>query len=171
MEFADGDGGMHAGSCPNRGESPPMSTTTRSLVLVNYFPDRPDFTQACKYNSAPLMSMVSTCYAAAGKRWPNFIAVDFYKVILWDSGMQLTSMKCYTEHVLRLPSISCRKITSAVKSLLSLSHSNGQLFLQRSDGGGAPEVTDTANGQLVCGCGSIKYCKVSPEKYNFQYSF
>lgn len=80
MEMTDGDGGMQAGLCLSRGESPPMNTTTRSLVLINYFPDRPDLTQACKYNSAPLMSMVNTCREAAGKRWPNFIAVDFYKV-------------------------------------------------------------------------------------------
>ncbi|KAJ0076576.1 hypothetical protein Patl1_35535 [Pistacia atlantica] len=79
VDTADGNGGMVAGSCPNRAESPPMNTQLRSLVLVNYFPDRPDFAQACKYNSAPLMSMLNTCYEAAGKRWPNFIAVDFYK--------------------------------------------------------------------------------------------
>ncbi|PPD75799.1 hypothetical protein GOBAR_DD27268 [Gossypium barbadense] len=75
----DGDGGMVSGSCPNRAESPVMNTKSRSLVLVNYFPDRPDITQACKHNSAPLISMVKTCYTAAGNRWPNFIAVDFYK--------------------------------------------------------------------------------------------
>ncbi|PKI33520.1 hypothetical protein CRG98_046076 [Punica granatum] len=60
VENQYGDGGMQAGLCPNRGESPPMNATTRSLVLMNYFPDRPDLTQACKYNSAPLMSMAKT---------------------------------------------------------------------------------------------------------------
>ncbi|KAF8013714.1 hypothetical protein BT93_I1547 [Corymbia citriodora subsp. variegata] len=79
VENQYGDGGMTAGLCPNRAESPSMNTASRSLVLVNYFPDMPDFTRACKHNSAPLISMVNTCYAAAGKRWPNFIAVDFYK--------------------------------------------------------------------------------------------
>ncbi|KAK3169142.1 hypothetical protein Dsin_000046 [Dipteronia sinensis] len=79
VENQYGNGGMIAGSCPNRAESPPMNTASRSLVLVNHFPDGPDFTQACKHNSAPLLDMVDTCYAAAGKRWPNFIAVDFYK--------------------------------------------------------------------------------------------
>ena len=78
--FADGNGGQIAGSCPNRAESSPMSTKTKSLVLMNYFPDNPDITQACKHNSAPLMSMMNTCYVASGKRWPNFITVDFYKV-------------------------------------------------------------------------------------------
>ncbi|KAL9371018.1 hypothetical protein Peur_036158 [Populus x canadensis] len=78
-EIAGEDGEMIAGSCPNRAESPASVATSRSLVLVNYFPDRTDVTQACKHNSAPLMDTMNTCYQAAGKRWPNFIAVDFYK--------------------------------------------------------------------------------------------
>ncbi|KAI4342347.1 hypothetical protein MLD38_026985 [Melastoma candidum] len=79
VENQYGNGGMVAGSCPNRAESPAMNTTSRSLVLVNYFPDAPNFATACKDNSAPLINMVNTCYHASGKRWPHFIAVDFYK--------------------------------------------------------------------------------------------
>ncbi|CAI0556900.1 unnamed protein product [Linum tenue] len=79
VENQYGNGGMVAGSCPNRAESSAMNTTTRSLVLMNYFPDNPDLSQACKQNSAPLMSMTDTCHSAADNRWPNFITVDFYK--------------------------------------------------------------------------------------------
>lgn len=79
VENQYGDGGMVAGKCPNRAESSPMSTTSISLVLENYFPDNPNASAACMDNSANLISMTNTCYEAAGKRWPNFIAVDFYQ--------------------------------------------------------------------------------------------
>lgn len=94
-ETVDGRSGMVAGSCPNRAESSPMSTTSKSLVLVNYFRDAPDITQACKDNSDALLRMVNTCYDASSKRWPNFIAVDFYKV--WITFKNKLTSKNYVD--------------------------------------------------------------------------
>lgn len=79
VENQYGDDGMKAGSCPNRAESSPMNTKSRSLILQNYFPSNPNETAACAENSAPLVKMLDTCHKAAGDRWPNFIAVDFYQ--------------------------------------------------------------------------------------------
>ncbi|XWS33600.1 hypothetical protein CRYUN_Cryun22dG0096900 [Craigia yunnanensis] len=79
VESQYGDDGMKVGSCPNRAESSPMNTKTRSLILQNYFHSNPNETAACSENSAPLVSMLNTCHKAAGNRWPNFIAVDFYQ--------------------------------------------------------------------------------------------
>lgn len=86
---------MNSGSCPNRAESSPLNTTTRSLVLQNYFPDNPNATKVCADNSAPLASMLETCYEAAGKRWPNFIAVDYYQVCTLDILVQLYLQQLY----------------------------------------------------------------------------
>lgn len=79
VENQYGDGGMQAGSCPHRAESPLLSTKSRSLVLENFFPTNPTETGACLDNSDMLMNMLNVCYAAAGQRWANFLAVDFYK--------------------------------------------------------------------------------------------
>uniref|UniRef100_A0A7N0T195 Uncharacterized protein n=1 Tax=Kalanchoe fedtschenkoi TaxID=63787 RepID=A0A7N0T195_KALFE len=79
VENQYGDGGMVDGSCPKRGESASMDDKSRSLVIMNHFPNDPNILQACKHNSDPLINMVNTCQQADGQRWPNFIAVDFYK--------------------------------------------------------------------------------------------
>ncbi|XP_042027701.1 PI-PLC X domain-containing protein At5g67130-like isoform X4 [Salvia splendens] len=79
VESQYGNNGMIDGSCPNRGESSPMSASSRSLILLNHFPSNPNATQVCVDNSANLLNRMRTCYIAAGNRWPNFIAVDFYR--------------------------------------------------------------------------------------------
>ncbi|KAJ1271007.1 hypothetical protein BS78_06G095700 [Paspalum vaginatum] len=79
VENQYGTKGMVKGTCHNRAESAAMNDLSRSLVLVNYFRDLPNLPVACKDNSAPLLDMVTTCHDKSGDRWPNFIAVDFYK--------------------------------------------------------------------------------------------
>ncbi|KVH92499.1 PLC-like phosphodiesterase, TIM beta/alpha-barrel domain-containing protein [Cynara cardunculus var. scolymus] len=67
VENQYGNEGKIAGSCPSRSESSPMNTTSRSLVLQNYFSTNPNVTGACIDNSASLISMMNTCQEAAGK--------------------------------------------------------------------------------------------------------
>ncbi|KAG2575901.1 hypothetical protein PVAP13_7KG362500 [Panicum virgatum] len=78
VENQYGSQGLVDGRCPSRAESKPMDSTAQSLVLMNFFTTNPSQSWACANNSAPLLSRLSTCYHAAGNRWPNFIAVDFY---------------------------------------------------------------------------------------------
>ncbi|KAK8965683.1 PI-PLC X domain-containing protein [Platanthera guangdongensis] len=66
------------GSCPNRGESQPLSSRYASLYLQNYFPTIPVQNEACKEHSSGLAEMVDACYNAAGKLMPNYLAVNFY---------------------------------------------------------------------------------------------
>ncbi|XP_057531125.1 PI-PLC X domain-containing protein At5g67130-like isoform X1 [Amaranthus tricolor] len=79
VENQYGNTGMEAGKCPKRKESSPMNDHTKSLVLVNHFKTIPVRLTACEHNSEELTQMLETCYAAAGNRWANFVAVDFYK--------------------------------------------------------------------------------------------
>ncbi|XP_059447608.1 PI-PLC X domain-containing protein At5g67130-like isoform X2 [Corylus avellana] len=79
VENQHGFGGLHQDSCLNRGESASLNDKTKSLVLVNYFPSIPIKEITCKDNSLDLLNKLQTCYIAAGNRWANFVAVDFYK--------------------------------------------------------------------------------------------
>ncbi|KAK8470749.1 hypothetical protein PHAVU_003G048301 [Phaseolus vulgaris] len=74
-----GHDGMKGGSCSNRVESFPMNSTTKSLVLMNYFRNVQNSKETCRDNSSPLITMMNMCFIAAGNRWPNYVAVDFYK--------------------------------------------------------------------------------------------
>ncbi|CAH9084381.1 unnamed protein product [Cuscuta europaea] len=79
VENQYGDDGMKDGECTNRAESSVLTDTTKSLILVNFFGSAPLEPIACVQNSGHLLDMVGTCHAAAGNRWANFLAVDFYK--------------------------------------------------------------------------------------------
>lgn len=76
---------MEAGKCFNRAESSLLNDTTKSLVLVNYFPTIPVKLTSCLQNSMGLTDMLNTCYIASDHRWANFVAVNYYKV----SNLQL----------------------------------------------------------------------------------
>ncbi|PON42914.1 PLC-like phosphodiesterase [Parasponia andersonii] len=62
-------------------ESSPLDEESRSLVLVNYFQSDPVKEPTCEHKSGDLIYMFRTCYGAAGNRWSNLVAVDYYKVI------------------------------------------------------------------------------------------
>ncbi|KAK6129009.1 hypothetical protein DH2020_037239 [Rehmannia glutinosa] len=47
---------------------------------------------ACVQNSGDLSDMLQTCYGAAGNRWANFVAVDFYKRSEGGGTFQATDM-------------------------------------------------------------------------------
>lgn len=79
VENQYGDGGLTAGSCPNRAESKSLSSKAQSLVLENFFPDQPSVPKACVENSDALLNILSVCHQAAGNRWANFLAVDFFQ--------------------------------------------------------------------------------------------
>ncbi|RYR32959.1 hypothetical protein Ahy_A10g047482 isoform B [Arachis hypogaea] len=79
LSSADGDGGRKTGSCPNRAESSNLDDKSKSLVLVNYFRSVLLKPVTCSDNSASLIDMLQTCHGAAGNRWANFVAVDYYK--------------------------------------------------------------------------------------------
>ncbi|KAL0540642.1 hypothetical protein IC582_020652 [Cucumis melo] len=79
VENQYGNDGMKEGSCSNRGESSRLDDKGKSLILMNYFPTVPLKIEACVDNSKNLLGMLQTCHGAAGNRWPNFVAVDFYK--------------------------------------------------------------------------------------------
>jgi len=75
--FADG---TLAETCEPRGESAALTNKTKSLFLENYFPSNPNRTTACLDNSAMLSKALNVCHTAAGNRWANFVAVDYYQV-------------------------------------------------------------------------------------------
>nr|BAK04257.1 predicted protein [Hordeum vulgare subsp. vulgare] len=78
VETQYGSDGLAVGACPKRAESKPMDSKGQSLVLLNFFTTNPSQSWACVNNSAPLVSKLRACYDASAKRWPNYIAVDFY---------------------------------------------------------------------------------------------
>lgn len=78
--FADGDEGLLNGSCVNRAESKNLTSKSQSLFLENFFPTIPSIPETCSVNSDRLSNMLNVCYEKAGKRWANFLAVNFYKV-------------------------------------------------------------------------------------------
>ncbi|KAE9595677.1 putative PLC-like phosphodiesterase, TIM beta/alpha-barrel domain-containing protein [Lupinus albus] len=79
VENQYGNGGLVKGRCSQRKESKPLNDKTKSLILVNHFRTVPVRALTFNSNSQDLIDMLSTCYSAAGNRWANFVAVNFYK--------------------------------------------------------------------------------------------
>jgi hypothetical protein len=145
---ADGDDGMKAGSCANRGESPPLDDKSRSLVLVNYFRSIPMKELSCEDNSGNLINILHTCDGAAASRWANFVAVDYYKVCLSLANYLIFSSLVDIDN----------RTEEVIYNNLFLFMCGG---LQRSEGGGSFQAVDLLNGKLLCGCDDIHACVVS----------
>ncbi|KAJ0038381.1 hypothetical protein Pint_23478 [Pistacia integerrima] len=79
VENQYGNNGMYPGNCSNRAESAKLDDKTKSLVFVNHFGSVPVKQLSCQENSEDLINMLHTCYGAAGNRWANFVAVDYYR--------------------------------------------------------------------------------------------
>ncbi|KAL0813243.1 hypothetical protein Bca101_069686 [Brassica carinata] len=79
LENQYGDDGVKPSECSNRGESAQLTDKTKALVLINHFCTIPVKLMSCEENSQHLIDTIKTCYVAAGDRWANFVAVDFYK--------------------------------------------------------------------------------------------
>ncbi|KAG7654184.1 PLC-like phosphodiesterase TIM beta/alpha-barrel domain superfamily [Arabidopsis suecica] len=79
VENQYGDNGVKPDECSNRAESALLTDKTKSLVLINHFKTVPVKILTCEENSEQLLDMIKTCYVAAGNRWANFVAVNFYK--------------------------------------------------------------------------------------------
>ncbi|CAF1925358.1 unnamed protein product [Brassica oleracea] len=79
LENQYGDDGVKPSECSNRGESAQLTDKTKALVLINHFSTIPVKLMSCEENSQHLIDTIKTCYVAAGDRWANFVAVDFYK--------------------------------------------------------------------------------------------
>ncbi|XP_057852375.2 PI-PLC X domain-containing protein At5g67130 isoform X1 [Cryptomeria japonica] len=79
VENQYGDEGLLNGSCVNRAESKNLTSKSQSLFLENFFPTIPSIPETCSVNSDRLSNMLNVCYEKAGKRWANFLAVNFYK--------------------------------------------------------------------------------------------
>ncbi|XP_019091388.1 PREDICTED: PI-PLC X domain-containing protein At5g67130-like isoform X1 [Camelina sativa] len=79
VENQYGDDGVKPGECSNRGESALLTNKNKALVLVNHFKTVPVKILTCEDNFEQLVDMIKTCYLAAGNRWTNYVAVNFYK--------------------------------------------------------------------------------------------
>ncbi|CAL0315249.1 unnamed protein product [Lupinus luteus] len=90
VENQYGSDGLVKAKCTNRKESSTLNDERKSLVLVNHFRTIPVKALAAKSNSQDLIDMLSTCYGAAGNRWANFVAVDFYKTCQGGGAFEAT---------------------------------------------------------------------------------
>ncbi|KAK3132515.1 hypothetical protein QOZ80_6AG0523430 [Eleusine coracana subsp. coracana] len=174
LENDSGDPGIVPGSCPNRKESQPLNSRSASLFLQNYFPTIPVQNEACKENSG-LPQMVQACYAAAGNKIPNFIAVNFYMRSdgggIFDvqdriNGLTLCSCNTIAACQTGAPMGACKNIGAPNRSSSSSTSSsavNGNVysgtieFKTHTSGASATSVWASFVILLLCMLSTIKY--------------